>query len=293
MSTKKEYLFAGTSILCWGTVATISKLLMNNMDAMFALAFSFLFATVVLFFYNIKKKNFKKLSSISGKSILEMLLIGSLGILFYNLLFLLGTTYLPAQEAFVINYLWPAFIIIFSCIILREKMTLGKFAAIVFSFVGIIIATSNGNISNLLGGSIKGLVFSFLAAISYGLYCTLNKQKNFDKNISMFLAYLSGTIVAFTWVFISGTFRIPTGLELAGLMWNGIFCNALSFLTWAFALDIGNTAVIANLAYLTPFVSLFVTHFALGEEITIYSILGLILIVLGIIIQFLFKPKRS
>lgn len=71
------------------------------------------------------------------------------------------------------------------------------------------------------------------------------------------------------------------------MVWNGVICNALPYLTWALALDIGNTAVIANLAYLTPFVSLLVTHFVLGENITVFSVLGLLLIVLGIAIQIL------
>ena len=52
---KKEYLYAGTSVLCFGTVATVSKLLMNQLDALYVLAFSFLFATLFLGVYNWKK----------------------------------------------------------------------------------------------------------------------------------------------------------------------------------------------------------------------------------------------
>ena len=96
---------------------------------------------------------------------------------FYNYFLLLGTARLKAQTAFVINELWPALIILFSCGILKEKMNLG------------------------------------------------------------------------------------------------------------------NTAVIANLAYLTPFVSLILTHFVLGEKITVFSVLGLVLIVTGIIIQMIVNKK--
>ena len=75
------------------------------------------------------------------------------------------------------------------------------------------------------------------------------------------------------------------------MIWNGVICNALPYLTWALALDLGNTAVIANLAYLTPFVSLLCTHFVLGEKITVFSVLGLVLIVTGIAIQMLVNKK--
>lgn len=58
-------------------------------------------------------------------------------------------------------------------------------------------------------------------------------------------------------------------------------------------MNLGNTAVIANLAYLTPFVSLILTHFVLGEKITVFSVLGLVLIVTGIIIQMIVNKKME
>ena len=63
-----------------------------------------------------------------------MVVIGSLGVFFYNYFLLLGTARLEAQTAFVINELWPALIILFSWWILGEKMNIGKAAAVVFSF---------------------------------------------------------------------------------------------------------------------------------------------------------------
>lgn len=160
-----------------------------------------------------------------------MILIGSLGVFFYNYFLLLGTARLKAQTAFVINELWPALIILFSCWILKEKMNPGKAAAVIFSFLGILVVTTDGKLT------------------------------------------------------------ILTGSQAAGMLWNGIICNALPYLTWALALDLGNTAVIANLAYLTPFVSLILTHFVLGEKITVFSVLGLLLIVTGIIIQMVVNKK--
>lgn len=97
------------------------------------------------------------------------------------------------------------------------------------------------------------------------------------------ISYAAGTITAFILVLIQGNLTIPTGSQAVGMLWNGIICNALPYLTWALALDLGNTAVIANLAYLTPFVSLILTHF----------VLGLVLIVTGIIIQMIVNKKME
>ena len=47
----------------------------------------------------------------------------------------------------------------------------------------------------------------------------------------------------------------------------------------------GQTAKIANLAYITPFLSLVVAHFALGDPITVWSVGGLLVIIAGIFLQ--------
>ena len=71
---------------------------------------------------------------------IRMILIGSLGVFFYNYFLLLGTARLKAQTAFVINELWPALIILFSCWILKEKMiTVFSVLGLVLIVTGIII----------------------------------------------------------------------------------------------------------------------------------------------------------
>lgn len=293
MFVKKEYMLAGISVVCWGTLATISKLLVSEMDAVYALAFTFAFAALALLIYNWKKGNLKKLKTISVGTRLRMMAVGSLGVLFYNLFYLSGAKYLPAQQAFLINDLWPALIIVFSCIILREKLTAAKMVAIVCSILGIAISTSNGDIHTLINGSPRGMALCAIAAVCYGLYCTLNKREDYDKELAVFLSYASGAVVSFIWVIATGGFYLPDMKGLIGLSFSGIIANALPYLTWALALDMGNTAIIANLAYLVPFVSLGITHFVLGEKVTAFSFIGLILILIGIGVQMMMEEKKA
>lgn len=87
---KKEYLYAGISVLCFGTVATVSKLLMNQLDALYVLAFSFLFATLFLGVYNWKKGFLCEVKKLTARIWIRMILIGSLGVFFYNIFCFLG-----------------------------------------------------------------------------------------------------------------------------------------------------------------------------------------------------------
>lgn len=150
---------------------------------------------------------------------------------FYNYFLLLGTARLKAQTAFVINELWPALIILFSCWILKEKMNPGKAAAVIFSFLGILVVTTDGNLAEFSLGDSRGVFYALMAAVCYGMYCTLNKKEIYDKNLSVMISYAAGTITAFILVLIQGKLTIPTGSQAAGMLWNGIICNALPYLT--------------------------------------------------------------
>lgn len=280
----KQYFYVSISILLWGTIATDSKLFLSGLDPYFILFYSSFFATVALVIYNAKRIK-EQARTTKPLTIFNMIVIGSLGIFFYNYFLQRGIAILPAQIAFVINYLWPAFIILFSTFILRERATAGKLIAVTFSFLGVAVVATNGSISNLMGGNTAGVIFCIMAAVCYGLYTPLNKRAQYDKNFALVIAYGSATIMAFIVTMAGGHLTLPTGMQLIGLIEYGVGTGAIAYIFWVKAMDIGNTAILSNLAYMTPIVSLVFTHFFLGESVTIYSVTGLLLIILGIIIQ--------
>ena len=49
-------------------------------------------------------------------------LLGLLGMLAVNLFYYNGLSQLKAQQAFIINYLWPILIVLFSCLLLGERV---------------------------------------------------------------------------------------------------------------------------------------------------------------------------
>jgi len=55
----------------------------------------------------------------------------------------------------------------------------------------------------------------------------------------------------------------------------------------------GNPTLINQLCYLSPFLSLFLIHFILGEKIYLTTIIGLILIVSGILFNEYLANKLS
>lgn len=288
---KKQYLYAGISILLWSTTATVTKLLLGSLNSMHILLFGSFFASIYLFLVNAVKGNLKNLKYYKMKDYLQIAGIGLLGTFLYNLFFYLGINKMQASQAFIINYLWPIMTVIFACIILKEKVTFRKIVAIVLSFVGVIIVTGNGDLLNIGKDTVLGALYCILAAISYGLFSVLNKQKSYNNYLSMMLFYIFSFMISLLYILFSKTWLIPKGNQLIGLLWIGMFTSATAFTSWAIALEKGETAKISNLAYITPFLSLIWTGLILKEKISIYAIVGLVVIVLGILIQL--KDKNN
>ena len=75
-------------------------------------------------------------------------------------------------------------------------------------------------------------------------------------------------------------------MQWLGIIWVGVIIDAVAYLLWSLALQgTENTAKIANLAYLTPFLSLVVSAVVLKEHIQARGLIALFFIIGGILIQ--------
>lgn len=286
---KKTYLFAGTSILLWSTLATVSKLLLGSMNSVQVLMISAAFAFVALFLYNLATGKLRVMKEYKAKDYLILVAIGLPGTLFYNLFYFGGAAILPASQAFIVNYLWPIMSVVFACILLKETLTGRKAIAFVISFLG-VATVAGGDLLNFQPQTLTGILLCMGAAVSYGAYTALNQRFSYDKQVAVMIAYGSTAILC---LLIQLAMGAPMDLgwgHVAGLGWNGIGVMAVATTTWAMALDCGNTAKISNLAYITPFLSLVWVFFVLKEVPTPWAIGGLCLIVLGIFVQL--KDKK-
>ena len=168
-----------------------------------------------------------------------------------------------------------------------------KAFAMLCSFVGIVIL-STGSGGDGEGNAMMGIGSCIIAAACYGLFSVLNKKADYNQNIAMMIiwfvvAVCSMVLGLFTenWVAIRGT-------QWLGMLWLGVVIDAVAYLLWALALKGSeNTAKIANLAYLTPFLSLIVSAVVLKEPIELRAFIALVFIIGGILLQSLVENRRK
>lgn len=282
---KKSYFYALVSVFFWSTTTTVSKLLLHSISTMQVLAVSSVFATLFLLMVNVFKGNLKQLKSYQLRDYLVLAGVGFLGMFLYRMLLFFGVARMLASQAMIVNYLWPIMAVLASCVILREKLTVRKAIAVVMSFLGVVIVTTGGNAAGLSGSDLTGTVLVAVAAVFYGLFVAINKRLQYDSFVSMMFYNAVAAICAILGTLFSGETLLLTLSQNLGLVWVGVCNTAIGFVAWDLAMKTGDTAKVANLAYITPFLSLVVAYFLLGDPITIWSVGGLTVIVAGILLQ--------
>lgn len=263
---RKNYIYAMITVLIWSTTATIVKELLFDIPNLEALSISSVFAFLFLLFTNLKGGMIKVMKDYSIKEYSIMSGLGFIGLFLYSALYYYGLSQLSSQEACILNYLWPIMLVVFSCIILKERITAMKLIALGCSFIGIIILTM-GSHSNSTGNIKLGIISCIIAAACYGLFSVLNKKADLNQNITMMVIWFTVAICA--WIFgrVTEVWIPIKGTQWLGNLWLGIVIDGVAYLLWALALKgTENTAAIANLAYLTPFLSLVVSFIFLKEK---------------------------
>jgi len=290
---KKNYTYALITVFIWSTMAAVVKMLLSDIPNFEALSISSFVAFFFLLIVNIKNGKVKELKNYNLKQYGIMSGLGFLGLFLYSALYYYGLAQLTSQEACILNYLWPMMLVVFSCVILKERLTVMKGVAMACSFVGIVIL-SMGNDSMSAGNTILGMAGCIIAAACYGLFSVLNKKADFDQNISMMVSWFVAAVFALILGLATESWIPIRGTQWIGMLWLGVAIDAVAYLLWALALKGSeNTAKIANLAYLTPFLSLVVSAVLLKEKIELRAFVALVFIIGGILLQNYYERKLS
>lgn len=282
---RKNYVYAGITVLIWSTLATVAKLVLNDIPSFQALAASSVFAFLFLLIVNIINGSIKELKKYRIKDYLKMAGLGFLGLFMYSALYYYGISALGSQEACILNYLWPMMIVLFACVILKEKLTAIKIFAMLISFSGIVVLSLGESQANM-NVRILGICACVLAAVCYGLFSVLNKRHSLNQNVTMMIIWLTTAVLSLIASLFFEKQQPILGLQWLGLAWLGIVVNAIAYLLWAIALKgADDSAKIANLAYLVPFLSIILSALVLGEKLSVNAVIAVALIIGGILLQ--------
>ncbi|HOH60823.1 MAG: DMT family transporter [Candidatus Cloacimonetes bacterium] len=290
-----SYLFAALAILAWSSVSTAFKIALRQLTPIGLLVIASATASVFLYIYKALSGSKSRLSR--WDNFKQSLWPALLNPLLYYLILFEAYSRMRAQEAQALNYTWAIVLSIFSVILLRERFRLKDLIALLMSFCGVIVISTRGKVWDLHFDDALGTALATGSSIIWALYWIINmrdKRDTIEKLSSNFiLGFIFVAILA-----IAGRMQLihPEGHLLQALLagiYVGIFEMGLTFVLWMKALQTSDsTAKVANLIFITPFLSLLFIRFALSETIHVATIIGLSLIIASNLLQKLELRRR-
>lgn len=274
------------AVLLWSTMATAFKWSLNYTTPLQLIALasvvSWLFFLVALGVTG----ELKTLKSTSSGEITRSLLFGLLNPGIYYLVLFEAYDRLPAQDAMAINYTWGLTLPLISALFTRQWPSGRALALALLSYLGILVIATDGRLMALEFEHPMGVGLALLSTVLWGLAWSLNSLQKLEAIPALFLNFTAAIPVLWIVMWLDGSMASLTWQSLAAGVYVGLFEMGIAFLLWLNALRMTqNTLQLSSLIFLAPVISLLLITTVLGEAISVATLIGLGLILVGLAAQ--------
>jgi drug/metabolite transporter (DMT)-like permease len=276
----KGHILAILTVLIWGSTFIVSKILLEQMSPLQILFYRFLMAIIFLsLFY----PRFRKPTSLKEEAVF---MITGGGLAFYYFFENSALKHTYSSNVSLIVATIPLITAFFSAIINRtsffSKKNLIGFTA---SYFGVFLIVINGN--KIVGVEPIGDLFAFCAAVMFAIYSiVLQKiQKGYHMMELTRKVFFYGLIILSVIILITKESiqipQIPPKL-LISMIFLGLVASTLAFLMWNSAIQFIGSIRTNQYIYLVPVITTTLSVIFLKEKITIITIIGTLLIIIGL-----------
>jgi drug/metabolite transporter (DMT)-like permease len=282
--SSKSFLHVGIAVASWSTVASAFKIGLRHYSYYELLLVSAITALLVFALVISFQKKWKLLRRIKRKEWYLFAITGLLSPAGYYLILFKAYDLLPAQIAQSINYSWAIVLTLLLALFMRQRIPALKYLGMAISLGGVALISLGSESFSGVQLSITGLFLAFISAFVWASFWILNKKsEHIDNVVALFASFLFGAIYL-----LIGTLFVDVELQsfkgLLSSIYVGLFEMAIPFIFFGLALKkTDNPALINQLCYLSPFISLFIIRMVLKEPIYLTTFVGLVLIVGGIL----------
>jgi drug/metabolite transporter (DMT)-like permease len=208
-------------------------------------------------------------------------------------IFFQSIQHMPIAVASTIQYLAPIFTMIFALFILKEKILKIQWLFVLLAFSGVFLIGFNNwfESNSTLVLDPFWLGFGVLSASFSGIaYVAIVKLKETDKpiNIVSYFPMLAIPVMSFWCLF---DFVMPIGIEWLILLLIGI-CTQIAQISLTWALHYESSSLIMPFQYLGSIYALLVGYLILDERLNSVVMIGVLVILLGVVLNTIFKSKK-
>jgi drug/metabolite transporter (DMT)-like permease len=280
-----------TASAIWGGMYVVSKYVLEYVPPMTLVNIRMAIAAVVLGILVWRSKE----KRVASHHVAKTAMLGFIGFTVSIGSQFIGTKLSTASMGAIVTSASPSCIVLFAWLLNHEKIGVPQVAGLLLATMGVgVIAGFQGD--QQTGHGLLGIGFLVIAAVTWALYTVLSKQmaEQYSTLVITYYAAVFGTI-----------FTLPVSLwELhyydvflqdwhiaAGIMYLGIISTALAFYLWNKGFTMVSSGTGAVYFFLQPVFGAVLGWAFLGEQISVSTLLGAGIILLGVGCSTLFTPR--
>ena len=277
-NNRKSVLMILSAMLIWGTIGLFRRFIPLS-SAFLAFSRGILGGIFLLIVMRIKRE--KTAERLPLRTVVRLTLTGAAIGINWILLFE-AYNYTTVAVATLCYYMQPTIVILLSPVIFREKLTPKRALCAVFAIIGMFF------VSGVIGGgaaqasNLKGIFLGLGAAVLYSIVVITNKSTTgIDAYRKTTIQLLSAGSVMIPYLLLIGGFGSMSfsAQTVILLLIVGIVHTGIAYVLYFRSMDGLKAQSIAIFSYIDPVAAMLVSAVVLNEPLSIYHIIGAILII--------------
>ncbi len=286
----KGYVFVIASAFIFGCMPLMAKFIYADGVNPLSLVFlrNILSVPMLWIISKVKGKSF----SVSPKALSSVSIIAVMGCCITPLLLFSSYQHIESGTATVFHFIYPAVVVLFEIIFLKNRIKPGNFISLLICIAGICMFYSPGGTISLWGSAI-----ALLSGVTYAIYILLLSSFRFKE--------LSGFVFSFYVALISSVVMLTVSLASRQLQLPDSLKGWLLCLVFAFAINVGavvlfqyGTFLIGGqrasiLSTVEPITSIFAGAVVFNELIVFRTAVGAFLVIMASILIAVFDMRDA
>ena len=281
------HLVAFVTVAIWGSTFVFTKMLLQNgLSPAQIFTLRFIIAYILLLAFALSRHRFRLFCK-SLKDELLMVVLGITGGSVYFLAENAAMLYTTATNTSLIVCSCPLFAMLLFAIVYRHSERVSRLQAMgsVVACLGMAVVVLNGHF--VLHLSPLGDMLAFAACLCWAVYSLLMKPAT-ERYSSLFITrkvFFYGLLTIIPYYFFVPGFPSMEVLLRPEVLWNllflGVVASMICYVTWNWVISKLGAVVATNWVYFNPITTIIFAWWLLHEQITVWFILGTVLILTG------------
>lgn len=275
------------TVAIWGSTFVFTKMLLQNgLSPAQIFTLRFIIAYILLLAFALSRHRFRLFCK-SLKDELLMVVLGITGGSVYFLAENAAMLYTTATNTSLIVCSCPLFAMLLFAIVYRHSERVSRLQAMgsVVACLGMAVVVLNGHF--VLHLSPLGDMLAFAACLCWAVYSLLMKPAT-ERYSSLFITrkvFFYGLLTIIPYYFFVPGFPSMEVLLRPEALWNllflGVVASMICYVTWNWVISKLGAVVATNWVYFNPITTIIFAWWLLHEQITVWFLLGTVLILTG------------